>query len=115
VDDFAKSPTSALRFISLSLRRTISTPRDTRLARLEFGTFYKVVCKSTFYERINVGLTTLRIAHKINSSGVQTTLSNTGQSPDTDQKFYWHRPHGRAGVRDMPDRPETLTITAALG
>jgi len=51
-DDFVESPTSALRFISLSLRRTISTPRDTRLARLEFGTFYKVVCKSTFYEPI---------------------------------------------------------------
>ena len=51
-DDFVESPTSALRFISLSLRRTISTPRDTRLARLEFGTFYKVVCKSTFYESI---------------------------------------------------------------
>jgi len=42
-----------LRFISLSLRRTIRTPRDTRLARLEFGTFYKVVCKSTFYEPLN--------------------------------------------------------------
>jgi hypothetical protein len=28
----------------------MSTPRDTRLARLEFGTFYKVVGKSTFYE-----------------------------------------------------------------
>jgi hypothetical protein len=41
--DFAKSPTSALRFIVLSLRRTIRTPRDTRLARLEFGTFYKIV------------------------------------------------------------------------
>jgi hypothetical protein len=52
-DDFVISPTSALRFISLSLRRTISTPRDTRLARLEFGTYYKVVCKSTFCELIN--------------------------------------------------------------
>jgi hypothetical protein len=52
-DGFVKSPTSALRFISLSLRRTTSTPRDTRLARLEFGAFYKVVCKSSFYEHIN--------------------------------------------------------------
>jgi hypothetical protein len=51
-DDFVKHPTSALRFISLSLRRTTSTPRDTRFARLEFGTFYKVVCKPTFYESI---------------------------------------------------------------
>jgi len=49
IDDFAKRPTSALRFIALSLRRTMSTPRDTRLARLELGTFYKVVCKSTFF------------------------------------------------------------------
>jgi general secretion pathway protein K len=48
LDAFVKSPTSALRFIALSLRRTRSTPRDTRLARLEFGAFYKVVCKSAF-------------------------------------------------------------------
>jgi len=52
IDDFVKRPTSALRFIALSLRRTMSTPRDTRFARLEFGTFYKVVCKSTFHESI---------------------------------------------------------------
>jgi len=50
LDDFVKRPTSALRCIALSLRRTISTPRDTRLARLEFGTFYKVVCNLNFYE-----------------------------------------------------------------
>ncbi|MDO8944371.1 MAG: hypothetical protein Q7U75_14415, partial [Desulfobacterales bacterium] len=50
LDDFVKSPTSALRFIALSLRRTIRTPRDTRFARLEFGTFYKVVRKSTSNE-----------------------------------------------------------------
>ena len=54
LDDFVKRPTSALRFISLSLRRTMSTPRDTRLARLEFGTFYKVVCKSAFYDPIKI-------------------------------------------------------------
>jgi hypothetical protein len=47
LDDFVISPTSALRFISLSLRRTISTPRDTKFARLEFGTYYKAVCEST--------------------------------------------------------------------
>ena len=40
IDGFVKSPTSALRFISLSLRRTISTPHDTKFARLEFRTFY---------------------------------------------------------------------------
>jgi len=54
LDDFGKSPTSALRFISLPLRRTIRTPRDTRLARLEFGTFYKAVCESNFYDSINL-------------------------------------------------------------
>jgi hypothetical protein len=54
-DDFVKSPTSALRFISLSLRRTARTPHSTRFARLEFGTFYKVVCQSTFYECISFG------------------------------------------------------------
>jgi hypothetical protein len=56
IDDFVKRPTSALRFIALSLRRTISTPRDTRFARLEFGTFYKVVCKSVFYKPIKIDL-----------------------------------------------------------
>ena len=35
-DDFVKTPISALRFISLSLRRTISTPHDTRFARLGY-------------------------------------------------------------------------------
>jgi hypothetical protein len=43
LDDFVMSPTSALRFISLSLRCTISTPHDTKFARLEFGTYYKAV------------------------------------------------------------------------
>jgi general secretion pathway protein K len=38
-----------LRFIALSLRRTTRTPRDTRLARLEVGTFCKVVFRSAFY------------------------------------------------------------------
>jgi hypothetical protein len=52
LDDFVKSPTPALRFISLSLRRTITAPHDTRFARLEFGIYYKVVCKSAFYEPI---------------------------------------------------------------
>jgi hypothetical protein len=52
LDDFVKSPTPALRFISLSLRRTITTPHDTRFARLEFETYYKAVCKSAFYEPI---------------------------------------------------------------
>jgi hypothetical protein len=51
--NFIGSPTPALRFIALSLRRTTRTPRDTRLARLEFGAFYKVVGKSFFYESIN--------------------------------------------------------------
>jgi hypothetical protein len=40
-DDFVKSPTSALRFISQALRRTVSTPRAAKLARLEFGAFTK--------------------------------------------------------------------------
>jgi len=36
-DGFAESPASALRFISRSQRRTKSTPRSARLARLGFG------------------------------------------------------------------------------
>jgi general secretion pathway protein K len=52
LDGFVKSPTSALRSIAWSLRRTIRTPRDTRLARLEVETFYNVACNSTFYAPI---------------------------------------------------------------
>jgi hypothetical protein len=40
-DGFVKNPISALRFISLALRRTTSTPRAARLARLEPGLFTK--------------------------------------------------------------------------
>jgi hypothetical protein len=40
-DGFVKSPISALRFISLPLRRTASTPRVTRIARLDLGLFTK--------------------------------------------------------------------------
>jgi hypothetical protein len=51
-DDFVKTPISALRFIALSLRRTISTPRDTRFARLDLGLFTKSSQKVTYYEFI---------------------------------------------------------------
>ena len=51
-DGFVKSPTSALRFISLSLRRTQSTPHGTKFARLEFGAFYFAIIILTFYEFI---------------------------------------------------------------
>jgi len=33
----------------------INTPHDTKFARLEFGTYYKVVCKTAFYEPIKFG------------------------------------------------------------
>jgi hypothetical protein len=52
VDDFVKSPISALRFISLPLRRNASTPRDTRFARLDLGLFTKSSNRATFYEFI---------------------------------------------------------------
>ncbi len=54
VDGFVKSPTSALRFISLSLRRTLSTPHDTKFARLEFGAFYFAIAILTFYKIVKV-------------------------------------------------------------
>ena len=44
-----------MRFISKSLRRTLSTPRSSRFARLELGAFYFAVPILTFYEPINVG------------------------------------------------------------
>ncbi|HEX5681998.1 MAG TPA: hypothetical protein VFX82_14300, partial [Desulfobacterales bacterium] len=40
-DDFVIRPISALRFISLALRRTFSTPHATRFARLELGPITK--------------------------------------------------------------------------
>jgi hypothetical protein len=43
-----------LRFISLSLRRTSSTPRATRFARLDLGLFTKSSKRMTFYESINI-------------------------------------------------------------
>ena len=53
VDGFVKSPISALRFISLSLRRTLSTPHDTRFARLELKLFTLPSTFPTFYELVN--------------------------------------------------------------
>ena len=38
-DGFVKNPISALRFISLLLRRTLSTPHNTRFPRLELELF----------------------------------------------------------------------------
>ncbi len=55
-DGFVKSPTSALRFISLSLRRTLSTPHDTKFTRLEFEAFYFAIPILTFYDIIKIRL-----------------------------------------------------------
>jgi len=41
LEGFVKRPISALRFISLLLRRTAGTPRSTRFARLDLGLFTK--------------------------------------------------------------------------
>jgi hypothetical protein len=51
-DDIVNSPISALRFIAWPLRRTMSTPRDTRFARLDLGLFTKSSVRMTFYEFI---------------------------------------------------------------
>jgi hypothetical protein len=55
-----KSPTSVLRFISLLLRRTLSTrpsahalADDTKFARLEFEKFYFAITILNFYEIVN--------------------------------------------------------------
>jgi hypothetical protein len=53
VDGFVKSSISALRFISLPLRRTASTPRVTRFARLDISLFTKPSIRMTFNEFIN--------------------------------------------------------------
>jgi hypothetical protein len=52
IDGNVKSPISALRVISKSLRRTPRAPRVSTFARLELGTFYVAIGKSTFYEFI---------------------------------------------------------------
>jgi len=36
------------------LRRTLSTPHDTKFARLEFGAFYFAIAILTFYEIVNI-------------------------------------------------------------
>jgi hypothetical protein len=43
-----------LRFIALSLRRTVRTPHSTRLARLELGLFTKPSIRMTSIEFINL-------------------------------------------------------------
>jgi len=48
-DGFVNTPISALRFISLSLPRTVSTPHSTRFARLELGLFTKPSIRMTFF------------------------------------------------------------------
>jgi hypothetical protein len=65
-----------LRFIPLSLRRTTRTPRDTRFPRLEFGTFYEVVCKSAFYEAIKI--------YKRYPWACQREVEPMGSTPSTD-------------------------------
>jgi len=68
IDDFVNSPISALRFISLPLRRTASTPRDARFARLDLGLF----TKSSIYEfiLIVVGRTSLRGTELRSANGI---------------------------------------------
>ena len=61
IDGFVKSPTSVLRFISLSLRRTLSTPHDTKFARLEFGAFYFAIEILTFYEAIIISMEKIEV------------------------------------------------------
>jgi hypothetical protein len=46
-DDFVNKPISVLRVISLPLRRTVSTPRGTRFARLDLGLFTKSSIRMT--------------------------------------------------------------------
>jgi hypothetical protein len=51
-DDFVNSPISALRFITLPLRRTKRTPRGTRFARLDLDLFTKSSIQMAFHEFI---------------------------------------------------------------
>jgi TRAP-type transport system periplasmic protein len=62
VDDFVRRPISALRFISLSLRYTASTPRATRFARLALGLLTKSSKRMTFYESIIAGIAVLALS-----------------------------------------------------
>jgi hypothetical protein len=52
LDDFVTRPISALRFISRSLRRTVSTPRAARFARLDLGLLTKSSKRMPIYEII---------------------------------------------------------------
>ena len=66
IDDFVNSSISALRFIALPLRRTVSTPHDTRFARLDLGLVTKSsmidilknpVCEQTCFRSLPLLLT----------------------------------------------------------
>jgi nickel transport protein len=56
IDGFVNSPISVLRFISRSLRRTASTPRATRSARLDLGLFTKPSIRRVFHEFLSLRL-----------------------------------------------------------
>jgi hypothetical protein len=52
-DDFLKAPLSASGLFPLSLRRTITIPRDTEFVRLDIGLFTTSSVPGRFYEPIH--------------------------------------------------------------
>jgi membrane-bound serine protease (ClpP class) len=77
-DGFVKSPISALRFISLSLRRTASTPRGTKFARLDLELFTKPSTWMNFCVPIKFKIASYTLAVLL-VIGMSQALGNGGE------------------------------------
>jgi putative acetyltransferase len=88
-DGGVKSPISALRCISKSLRRTISTPYSSRFARLELGLFSPPSKNLSFYRSIKFGFENVAgIVHAGVPQEVFFALSFDGRLPHGDVTFH---------------------------
>jgi hypothetical protein len=86
-----------LRFISLSLRRTASTPRDARFARLDLGLFTKSSIRITFYEAFTIRIKFYKIFYQKFNKATAETLSTEklaaarGATLSARKFFLWER------------------------
>jgi hypothetical protein len=92
-DDFVNNPISALRFISLPLRRTASTPRNTRFARLDLGLFSKSSFRMACCEAIKGGEMRIRRQQKsrclpYNHSKLKRNFTSTHKKTELMSRSY---------------------------
>jgi hypothetical protein len=110
-----------LRFISKSLRRTPRTPHVSKFARLELGTFYKAIGKSTFYEFVKFSIEEsqiqffaqcMRYGFKDKSDVVRTALDR--QSTELAQKRFRESAAMYSEVYEEDDETQEWTDSALL-